>query len=94
MSDEMYVPPKPTEHDFVNAWAIRNAFNDKEYHANLTTGRERIAQIKADALREAADEAEQLTSDKHGGDDWFPAERTEQVSSWLKHRADEIETGA
>lgn len=50
-----------------------------------------IASVKADALREAADESEQITCEGHGGNDWFPSEWAGQVAGWLEHRADRLE---
>lgn len=50
-----------------------------------------VNKVKADALREAAEESEQITCEGHGGDDWFPSERVGQVAVWLDVRADRIE---
>lgn len=50
-----------------------------------------IAKVRADALREAAEESEQITCEGHGGNDWFPSEWAGQVAGWLEHRADLIE---
>ena len=62
--------------------------------ASEAEARRGIAKIKADALREAAEESEQITCERHGGNDWFPSEWAGQVAGWLEHRADLIEEEA
>lgn len=51
-----------------------------------------IAQVRAEALREAAEEADEwkAAGGMHGGE-WFPSEWAGQVAGWLEHRADQIE---
>ena len=52
------------------------------------------SKIESDVLREAAEESDQITCEKHGGNDWFPSEWVGQVGGWLQRRADRIEEEA
>ena len=65
-----------------------------EYSEGLAEFDRFIAKIKSDALREAADDADEITGDGHGGGEWFPSEWAGQVAGWLEHRADRIEEEA
>ncbi|MGO2600910.1 MAG: hypothetical protein ACTH7X_08985 [Brevibacterium aurantiacum] len=61
-------------------------------HAEFNRGMERIkAQVRAEALREAAEEADdwKAADGMHGGE-WFPSEWAGQVAGWLEHRAARI----
>lgn len=79
----------PTEEDFIRVYGVDGI--GVENQANINRARRGIAKLKADALREAAEESEQITCEGHGGDDWFPSERVGQVAVWLDVRADRIE---
>ena len=93
MTTEPYVP---NEDELIVAYIRQRVGEvDRPDSVELETEAVRgIAKIKADALREAAEESEQITCEGHGGNDWFPSEWAGQVAVWLGHRADRIEDEA
>lgn len=90
MSSEPYVPNLATVESAYVHWALLSDRGIDAADASDEFDRF-LSKVKADALREAAEESEQITCEGHGGDDWFPSERVGQAAVWLDVRADRIE---
>ena len=89
-------PYAPNEDELIVAYIRQKAGevdrpDSVELESEVVRG---IAKIKADALREAVEESEQITCEGHGGNDWFPSDWVGQVAGWLEHRANRIERKA
>ena len=93
MSTEPYVPNLATAESAYVHWALLSDRGIDAADASDEFDRF-VAKIKADALRDAAEESEQITCEGHGGNDWFPSEWAGQVAGWLEYRADRIEEEA